>query len=1112
MNNVDVILNYMQPTTSSKDYFLNVKLESPLEFGKTYTVLFSAECSQKFLDAGRSIILYLFGRGSDQAWKWSAPTSRCTSVESQVIKSIITVPNSISEPIVSWEVDAYTSHTDPNPDDEIATINWIKVIKGDYSNEPMLDLSNVEYYYTAPGDNAKYTTLPRNTTFVNWDYWYSDNTNRTSMNSTTFGYPIFVISHPVGVYGGIYARGSQFQNKNITVSWDCYCNIPIQWARPAEVGAVVTKEDLIYGETDVGTWKRMYYSGYNQENIIFFPQGHASVAVNIFIKNIKIVVGKLYLDTPGYTINPTDYNYSALVNEPLIYQLTQIRPPDDCTDFLTAQKHIRHLRALNEKDILPGGFGGIFTNSMPSGWTGNGGTCYVSTAKDHPSTSYMGWNTIYFDWGPGIYHGWTKVSPNTVYTIMSLVYCSSNMNTANNFSYPILVHASSNASTVDTEIVDIEWDQSLKEKHWKWIFRTFTTSSTTNYIRYFLYNSEAPNTNQIFGLCEAFMIVPGPVTAFKDLAAWIGYRYPISTLEQTIADANWVYEENIRTKGQSTQRKYIYSDGTMDPWITISGDPVTETAQYTDYGSWVYKDPVRTRTVTYRWSDGATNPGPTQSEIAIQDTNYTAWSYNSSNSQRTRTATPTYTYSDAIRYGTATTQTENGTLSLGDWSYSGITRTRTRKYVYSDTTLNAVPATETETAVLQSISASSVSNNMPTSGTGANSGVWVKASGGVCTVTVTGHYTFSDGTAATRNDSANCSYSYTSNGFGTWNSTNRTMAMPSAYTTVTSDSYTNNVQISYGSVAPKYINFGRQANKPTSIKSTSLALNTTSVGAAGGNIQYWDIYYAVNYTSGSFDATTSKVLSGNSCTKQVSGIPSYQWSGTILQINSKYQTVSNISYGTVTLSGTTSEGFPVSVSQAITQAANNATYSTPTISLSYSGTFPASGGSKVPNLSYSQTKSFTSGAPNVTITSGATTSWSCSGTGFSINAQGGTLTAQSNSSSSARSCTVYLDLRLNNVLATASTTVQQQAGKPTISIGARTLSNVEFEVYASQAVKDTISIEVECTDGYGTSATITILTSGSTSIREPWDNIQSIRVVKIEGQTRYETNNAVYTI
>ena len=216
----------------------------------------------------------------------------------------------------------------------------------------------------------------------------------------------------------------------------------------------------------------------------------------------------------------------------------------------------------------------------------------------------------------------------------------------------------------------------------------------------------------------------------------------------------------------------------------MSSNSQSETAQYTDYGAWTYSDPKRTRTVTYRWSDGATNSGGTQTQTATTSTNYSAWTYSSDNSYRTRTATPVYTYTDTTRYGTATSQRENGTVSYGTWSYSGITRTRTVSYVYSDVTKTS--NSQSETATLNSIVGEYTSSN-PYNGNNQ----WTKAGGGTISVAVLGKYNFSDNVAAQQYVTNSCTYSYTNNNVGTWNVSSHVMTISSAGTTIVGDSSTN---------------------------------------------------------------------------------------------------------------------------------------------------------------------------------------------------------------------------------------------------------------------------------------------------------------------------------
>lgn len=743
MTSPTLVLNCMKPVTSAKNYLFNAKCEVPLELGATYTLLASVECSQALIDAGKGIDIYIFGRRSNSAWAWNSNAIRYTSVGKQVIRQVITVPSVIDASIVSWEVDAYTRHdSDPNPPStETGTIYWVKILKGDLSTDDWkLYLSNVEYYYTAPGDNAKYTTTPINTNFINWDFWYSDNTNRTSMSTAEFGYPVFIISHPVGVYGGIYARGSQFVNKNITVSLDCYCNIPFQWGRFAETGAVVTKEDLVYSETDVGTWKRVYYSGYNQGNIIFFPTGHASVPVNIFFKNIKIVVDKLYLDTPGYTINPIDYSYSELVNEPTAQQLTQIRPPEDCTDFLTAQNHIRHLRFFNGNNVLASSFGYVGT-SLPSGWVDNGGS--ISRTTDTKQT-YMGFPSIETTLGKGIiYSGWIPVTPGKIYTTMCLMYTETEVNPTKADNKPIHAWGSLDQISWNANLINyLESDQYWPGGQWKWGYTTFTPADRCQYYKPIIYYNDNTGSNAVTAYIQAILIVPGPVTAHKDLAAWIGYRYPIATLSN---------------HSSGTQLRYLYSDGALDPWITIdSGGATGNSLLTTSYSNWEYNDTTRSRSIMAFFDDGGLDID-SQEELAETEIEYGDWKYEGGNISRTREVTIKYTYPDETKVE-HTSETEYGKIEYGDWKYDNINRTRSISYIYYDITKSG--GWSTETADLKELVASATYVDKHRTNLVKNGPTWIDSNGNRKTVIITGNYIFYDDTHVNRDLTNVCEYIY----------------------------------------------------------------------------------------------------------------------------------------------------------------------------------------------------------------------------------------------------------------------------------------------------------------------------------------------------------------
>ena len=213
--------------------------------------------------------------------------------------------------------------------------------------------------------------------------------------------------------------------------------------------------------------------------------------------------------------------------------------------------------------------------------------------------------------------------------------------------------------------------------------------------------------------------------------------------------------------------------------------------------------------------------------------------------------------------------------STGEWVYDGTTRTREvydrANILWSDSSssgwIDFGTTTETETAVLSSLSLISNSSNMPTSGTGANSGAWVKANGGVCTVKVMANYKFNDEETVAVDVTDDCTYSYTSNGTGTWDSTNHTMTIPSAGTTITDNTYTNIVYVTYNGITRDDLNFGRQANAVTSVSTpTGGTLTAAAIPASGGTINSGTVGGTVSqtrtFTSGATDVYTVSTPTG----------------------------------------------------------------------------------------------------------------------------------------------------------------------------------------------------------------------------------------------------------
>jgi hypothetical protein len=475
----------------------------------------------------------------------------------------------------------------------------------------------------------------------------------------------------------------------------------------------------------------------------------------------------------------------------------------------------------------------------------------------------------------------------------------------------------------------------------------------------------------------------------NELASWEGFKYQISSRTRTIDTTEWSYSGNVRTKGTLNQQKILYSDGSASDWTTLSSNSQSETAQYTDYGAWTYSDPKRTRTVTYRWSDGATNPGGTQTQTATTSTNYSAWTYSSDNSYRTRTATPVYTYTDTTRYGTATSQRENGTVSYGTWSYSGITRTRTVSYVYSDVTKTS--NSQSETATLNSIVGEYTSSN-PYNGNNQ----WTKAGGGTISVAVLGKYNFSDNVAAQQYVTNSCTYSYTNNSVGTWNASSHVMTISSAGTTIIGDSSTNTLTITYSGKTISVI-FKRQANAITDYGTpTGGTMSYATIPASGGTISSGTIGGTVSqtrtYTSGSSDTYSQAT-------------PTNGTYGTAITASNLGATIKNAATVGTLIYTYTLNGKTGTVGNIVTQAGNyvtsltlsSGTFSYPTISAGATSATPTING-------FVGTFKFTSGGSTTTtpgstygkLTTSITYSLSASQNGFTaVNSSSGVLTATS---------------------------------------------------------------------------------------------------------------------
>lgn len=503
------------------------------------------------------------------------------------------------------------------------------------------------------------------------------------------------------------------------------------------------------------------------------------------------------------------------------------------------------------------------------------------------------------------------------------------------------------------------------------------------------FDNNGSNNGDEARLCLKDVNISLDIDHSNELASWEGFKYQISSRIRTVDTTEWSYSGNVRTKGTLEQQKILYSDGSASDWTTLSSNSQSETAQYTDYGAWTYSDPKRTRTVTYRWSDGATNPGGTQTQTATTSTNYSAWTYSSDNSYRTRTATPVYTYTDTTRYGTATSQRENGTVSYGTWSYSGITRTRTVSYVYSGVTKTS--NSQSETATLNNIVGKYTSSN-PYNGNNQ----WTKAGGGTISVAVLGKYNFSDNVAAQQYVTNSCTYSYTNNSVGTWNASSHVMTISSAGTTIVGDSSANTLTITYSGKTISVV-FKRQANAITGYGTpTGGTISYATIPASGGTVSSGTIGGTVSqtrtYTSGSND-TYSQATPTNG---------SY---GTAITASNLGATIKNAAVAGTLIYTYTLNGKTGTVGKIVTQAGNyvtsltlsSGTFSYPTISARATSATPTVNG-------FVGTFKFTSGGSTTTtpgstygtLTTSITFSLSASQNGFTaVNSSSGVLTATS---------------------------------------------------------------------------------------------------------------------
>ena len=278
------------------------------------------------------------------------------------------------------------------------------------------------------------------------------------------------------------------------------------------------------------------------------------------------------------------------------------------------------------------------------------------------------------------------------------------------------------------------------------------------------------------------------------------------------------------------------------------------------------------------------------------------------------------------------------------------------------------------------------------------------------------------------------------------------------------------------------------------------------------------------YTSGSTDTksvsragTTTIALTGN-------GNNRFSLSGNII---SHSNMTTNVTTDTVTVTATNSG----SSSKTATASASvtNAVISYADISYNqfyYNRTIPYGGGTASPGGDITYKKYYSSGATGPEdhglppghsqnyVWTNSKPSWG------DINSSTGVVTASANSNSSTRSASITVQITYNGsaIGVEATTTVTQAAYvKPTISLTfSYNQTGGTFVIYASQAVKDQLSINYTYTDGGGMGGDGSITmgvnqTQVSGYAGGPDYPIAGITMVNFNSSGRLETGNAIYT-
>ena len=278
------------------------------------------------------------------------------------------------------------------------------------------------------------------------------------------------------------------------------------------------------------------------------------------------------------------------------------------------------------------------------------------------------------------------------------------------------------------------------------------------------------------------------------------------------------------------------------------------------------------------------------------------------------------------------------------------------------------------------------------------------------------------------------------------------------------------------------------------------------------------------YTSGSTDTqsvsragTTTIALTGN-------GNNRFSLSGNII---SHSNMTTNVTTDTVTVTATNSGSS--SKTATASASATNAVISYADISYNqfyYNQTIPYGGGTASPGGDITYKKYYSSGATGpedhgLPPGHSQTYVWTNSKPSWGdINSSTGVVTASANSNSSKRSASITVQITYNGsaIGVEATTTVTQAAYvKPTISLTfSYNQTGGTFVIYASQAVKDQLSINYTYNDGVGMGGDGSIMmdvnqTQVSGYAGGPDYPIAGITMVNFNSSGRLDAGNAIYT-